>query len=207
MESVHIKQIEALVEKARNPLDTYIALVKRWQNAVNLVSSNTIPDIWKRHVLDSAQLFPLLPQNAGALLDMGSGAGFPGVVLAILNKELRGPLKQVILVESDLKKSLFLKEVVRVLDLNVDVRNQRAESIEDISVPVVTARALADLNQLLLWGRKFITPNTTCLFLKGAAVDNEIRENRVNCCIEKTNSIVNSEGCVLKISKIDYGVQ
>ena len=115
------KQIIASIEKAETDLKHYLDLLNNWQKAVNLISSSTLETAWHRHIVDSAQLYPLIPNTASSLVDMGSGAGFPGLVLAILNKANNGFLKDIFLVESDLKKCLFLKEVSRQLSVPVTV--------------------------------------------------------------------------------------
>ena len=198
----HMKQ---LIENSQQELNIYIDLLKKWQNAVNLVSASTLSDIWNRHVIDSAQLFPLIPASAKTLIDMGSGAGFPALVLAILNKKNNGPVKQFILIESDTKKTLFLKEVVRLLSLPVQVLNQRIETVQNCRADILTARALAPLSELLTLGKSFITPTTTCLFLKGKTVEQEIKNCSIPCQIEKIKSITNSDSYILKITEVNYG--
>ena len=101
-------ELENKIKPAKPLLEHYVQLLLKWQKSVNLISENTIKDIWDRHILDSAQLYFLLDSNQQFLMDVGSGGGLPAVVIAILNQELKGPLNRIVLVESDLKKSLFL---------------------------------------------------------------------------------------------------
>jgi 16S rRNA (guanine527-N7)-methyltransferase len=146
----------------------YGELLKKWQNSVNLVGKATLDDLWRRHMLDSAQLFPLIPPACRRLLDMGSGAGFPGMVLAIMGA--RG----VELVESDQKKALFLREAARATGTEVTVHGCRIEDMAPEPADVVTARALAPLDRLLPWVAPFMGPQSIGLFPKGVDVEREL---------------------------------
>ena len=196
----HMKQ--ELLEKSKSDLEQYVQILLKWQKAINLIAPSTINDIWNRHVIDSAQLFPFIPESASILVDMGSGAGFPGLVLAILNKQNQGPLKQIILIESDQRKCVFLQEVIRLLELPVSVYDKRIEQVTGVTADVLTARALAPLRDLLELGKKIITPETVCLFLKGEQVDQEIQNCSVPCQVEKINSITNQKGFILKVTEV-----
>ena len=138
----------------------------------NLVSEASLQDVWHRHFYDSAQLEPLIPRQARTLADFGSGAGFPGLVLAILR---RGRLK-VILFEATRKKAEFLKAVVAALQLDVEVCNARVEEVPKQHYDVITARAVAPLTTLLSYAQKLMRPNTVCLFLKGQSHADELTE-------------------------------
>ena len=135
-------------------LAAYERLLKQWQKAVNLVAPATLDDVWHRHFADSAQLLPLIPPSATRIMDLGSGAGFPGLVLAILLAEQRKTAR-VTLVESDMRKAAFLREVARTVSLPVDILVTRIENPETqvklATADVVTARALAPLPKLLAW--------------------------------------------------------
>lgn len=158
-------------------------LLLKWQARINLIGAGTREDIWRRHFLDSAQLFPLLPVPAVAdsppvLVDLGSGAGFPGLVLALLASGETRPLA-INLVESDQRKAAFLIEAVRTLRLgeSVNIHNRRAESLNGTlraRVDVVTARALADLRQLVVWSVPLLRSTGICLFLKGTSASDEL---------------------------------
>jgi 16S rRNA (guanine527-N7)-methyltransferase len=156
-------------------LETYAALLKRWQKTINLVAPSTLDEIWHRHFADSAQLWPLRPEGAKAWLDLGSGAGFPGIVLAILAAEAVGTRHT--LVESDSRKAAFLREVARETGVAVDILCTRIESPETHSkvsgVDCVTARALAPLPRLLALAEGCFSSSTTGLFLKGRGVQAE----------------------------------
>lgn len=163
-------------------LEAYLALLDKWQRRINLVSAPSLTDAWRRHMLDSAQLFPLVPNSCERLLDLGSGAGFPGLVLAIMG--VRG----VELVESDGRKCAFLVEAARTSGAPVTVHNARIESrIETETeaetsarrpVDVITARACAPLPKLLDYAAALSSAQTLCLFPKGTRFDEELTRAR-----------------------------
>lgn len=149
-------------------LQAYAALLVKWQKAINLVGSKTLPDLWGRHFLDSAQLLPLLPENTTRLVDLGAGAGFPGLVLAILG------VPEVHLVESDARKGTFMREAARAAGVKVTVHTARIEQAAAFPADVVTARALAPLDALFGYAARFWGPATTGLFLKGETAEGEL---------------------------------
>jgi 16S rRNA (guanine527-N7)-methyltransferase len=149
-------------------LQAYVDLLVAWNQRLNLVGRGTIDDLWRRHMLDSAQLHALLPVSAKTLVDLGSGAGFPGLVLAIMG----GP--HVHLVESDQRKAVFLREAVRVAGAAATVHAARIEAVPALAADVVTARALAPLDNLLDLAAPFLRPHTVALFLKGRAAADEL---------------------------------
>lgn len=158
--------------------DSYTTLLAKWQAKINLVGPATLPDLWRRHFLDSAQLAPLVPATARTLVDLGSGAGFPGLVLAILRPDL-----QVRLIESDGRKAIFLAEAARATlgpagKDRVTILRARAESLDPAPADVVTARALAPLLRLLDLAEPFLSADSLCLFLKGADAAAELTEAR-----------------------------
>jgi len=161
-------------------LEAYAALLLEWSRRINLVAASTLPDLWQRHFIDSAQLFPLVPQTAQRLVDLGSGAGFPGLVLAILG------VPGVELIESDARKCAFLREAARVAQAPVTIRTARIESVEAHVVDVVTARGCAPLDRLLVWAQRFIGPDTLCLFPKGADAAQEVDAARQNWTMDVT---------------------
>jgi 16S rRNA (guanine527-N7)-methyltransferase len=147
--------------------DTFAAMLVDWQGRMNLVGPATLPMLWQRHLTDSAQLLRL--GQPGAWLDMGAGAGFPGLVLALMGAS------PVHLVEATTKKCLFLQAVsAAVLDGETHVHNLRIESMPGFAVANITARACAKLSQLFSWGLKFATPETLWIFPKGSTVDDEV---------------------------------
>ncbi|MBO7257545.1 MAG: 16S rRNA (guanine(527)-N(7))-methyltransferase RsmG [Alphaproteobacteria bacterium] len=199
-----MKQFEEILKKSQPELQKFADLVLKWQQTVNLIAPSTMPNIWERHVIDSAQLVMYIPTDAKVLVDMGSGGGFPAIVLAIINKVIGGSLEQFYLVESDVKKSIFLREVARVFDLPVQVINKRLENVIMENVDVVTARALKTVEELFVLGQGFITEKTICLFLKGERVDEELAQNTHKCCIEKIPSCTHKKSYILKIGGVQY---
>ncbi len=151
-------------------LTAYVALLEKWQNTVNLVGRGTLSDVWRRHILDSAQLYSLLPAPLGHVVDLGSGAGFPGLVLAIMGAE------DVELIEANTRKCAFLREVARVTNTRVTITNDRIEGKAPRIADVVTARALAPLPRLLDYAKAYVGPDTICLFLKGQRLHEELTE-------------------------------
>ncbi|MBR9973638.1 16S rRNA (guanine(527)-N(7))-methyltransferase RsmG [Magnetospirillum sp. J10] len=191
----------ALPEQSIAKLVLYAALLEKWQKRINLVGSDTIPSLWRRHFLDSAQLFPLLPQNTHRLIDMGSGAGFPGLVLAILGVD------DVHLVESDTRKCAFLREVARVTETKVTIHNDRIEKVPPLKASVVTARALASLSKLLIWAEPHLLPGGHCLFLKGQAAEDELTEaaKEWNIAAQRVPSLSDPSGSILHLQEVRRG--
>lgn len=154
-------------------LNRYVLMLRDWQEKLNLVGPATLPDAWRRHILDSAQLFPMIENPAGTVwLDMGTGAGFPGLVMAIMG------VGEVHLVESIAKKCRFLEAVVDALALHdrVIIHNARLEAMTPFKADIISARALARLAQLFDWGRPFAASSTRWLLLKGQDVEAELAE-------------------------------
>jgi 16S rRNA (guanine527-N7)-methyltransferase len=149
-------------------LDAYADLLRHWSGRINLVAASTLGDLWRRHFLDSAQLFALVPPAAPSLIDLGSGAGFPGLVLAIMG------VPGVELIESDARKCAFLREASRLTETPVSIRNSRIESVPPHAAAVVTARGVAPLDRLLVLAQPFVTPETLCLFPKGEQAGHEL---------------------------------
>ena len=151
-------------------LESYLALLERWQQAINLVGRSTLGDPWRRHVLDSAQLARFLPPGRGGVADLGSGAGLPGIILAIMGTP------DVHLVEADRRKAQFLREAARHLDLaNVTVHPARIETLA-LEVGAVTSRALAPLPALLRMAVPLLAPGGRLVLLKGRNVETELAE-------------------------------
>ena len=164
------------VDVSRETNDQLEALANtlvRWQKAINLVGKATIEDVWTRHVLDSAQLAPLIPPDAATLADLGSGGGFPGLVLAALRPEI-----DVTLIEVDARKAAFLGEAGRRMGLKKPPRVVigRIEEVPAAKADVVTARALAPLGQLLVWADRHRADTAICLFHKGKGWQSELTE-------------------------------
>jgi 16S rRNA (guanine527-N7)-methyltransferase len=187
-------------------LELYESLLQRWQKAVNLVAPRTLGDIWHRHFADSAQLARLMPPEAIGLVDLGSGGGFPGLVLSIVLAE-RAPIR-VILVESDARKAAFLREVARQTGVAVDIVSTRIESRETqakiVPVDVVTVRALAPMRRLLGLAAPLFAAGTLGLFLKGRDVQREIDEARADWRfeVELVPSLTEINGHVAVVRKL-----
>lgn len=181
-------------------LTAYADLLRKWQPKINLVGPATLPDLWQRHFLDSAQLYPLLPEGTRSLADIGTGAGFPGLVLAILG------VPDVHLIESDSRKCAFLREAARVTGTTVTVHNKRIEAVSGLAADVVTARALASLETLLGWAFPLLRPNGHCLFLKGQNVEGELTDTTKywKMRAERFDSRSDPGGVVLRLGEIEH---
>ena len=153
------------------------AMVRHWNPAINLVSRSSLVDLWSRHIHDSAQLFQFCPSTAHSWVDVGSGGGFPGIVVSILAKE-RLPDLRVTLVESDLRKATFLRQVVRTLQLSADIQSQRIEVLTSLQADVLSARALAPLADLLAIAEQHLKPAGIAIFPKGERHAEEIAAAR-----------------------------
>ena len=156
---------------SRETLDifsVYGETLAKWQSKINLISGKTLDNVWRRHFLDCAQLHNLLPSGTKNILDIGSGAGFPGLVLAVMG------VKNVTLVEADSKKCLFLSEVVRRTGRHANIVNCRIEEFDGGHFDVITARALAPMDKLLPYINPHFGPKTKGIFLKGQQVDREL---------------------------------
>jgi 16S rRNA (guanine527-N7)-methyltransferase len=172
------REVFAVSRETLDRLATYEALLKTWQRTINLVAPSTLDDVWHRHFADSAQLVPLAPADAKIWVDVGSGAGFPGLVVAIMLAE-KGECR-VSLVESDSRKAAFLGEVARKTGVAVEIVAQRIEKIATQDkfgpIDVLSARALAPLDKLLGLVAPMFSATTTALLLKGRDALLEIEE-------------------------------
>jgi 16S rRNA (guanine527-N7)-methyltransferase len=184
-------------------IETYVELLLTWQSKINLIGPSTIEDVWRRHVLDSLQLLPLMKRKTEAIADLGTGAGVPGLILA-LGGNLRAELY-----ESNGKKVAFLREAIRQTKANALVHQIRLETLEDhlpARIPqYVTARALAPLEKLLLWAEPLLKRGTVGLFHKGQDVDSEVNEAtkvwKMGAIIRHA-SMTDSDGTILEVKEI-----
>ncbi len=163
-----VKLLEAGTGFFDEKTDIYAGMLQKWQEKINLVASGTLNDILSRHFLDSLQLASYLPDPDQVIYDFGSGAGFPGMVLAQLG------YRNVHLIESDQRKCVFLKEVARQTKTEVNIRTVRIETLEENSCDIVVSRACASLDQLLTWSHKALKKGGKCLFLKGEKFEEEL---------------------------------
>jgi 16S rRNA (guanine527-N7)-methyltransferase len=184
-------------------LDSFAELLLKWSPAINLVAKSTLPELWTRHILDSAQLLALAPAGARHWVDLGSGGGFPGLVIAILAAEARPELR-VTLVESDLRKAAFLNTVVSVCGLSTTVCAQRAETLVPQGADVLSARALAPLGELLALAERHLAAGGVALLPKGARHAEEIAEalERWRFSVQKLPSRTDPAAVVLRIGDI-----
>jgi 16S rRNA (guanine527-N7)-methyltransferase len=179
-------------------LEAYAGLLVNWSARINLVGAATLGDLWRRHFLDSAQLLPHVPERTQSLVDLGSGAGFPGLVLAIL--EVPG----VELVEADSRKCAFLREAARIAGAPVTIRNTRIEAAPPHVADVVTARGCAPLDRLLPLAQRFIGPGTVCLFPKGERAAQELTASRQAWTMDVTchDSRTDPRGIILCLRRV-----
>jgi len=192
---------QAQTDVSRETLDrlaTHIDLLQRWQKSINLVGPSTLADPWRRHVLDSWQLWPLLPESTRVLVDLGSGAGFPGLVLAILG------VPEVHLFEADRRKATFLREAARQCGAAVTVHAERIEAADAIDADVVSARALAPLPKLLELAEPFVSTRTLCLFPKGKQLHIELTAAAEMWFMDVNPalSITEPDAAILRITKV-----
>lgn len=186
-------------------LTAYEALLRQWQKAMNLVAPATLDEIWPRHFADCAQLVSLAP-SALKWLDLGSGAGFPGLVIAIMTANHQD--RSVHLVESNKRKCAFLSEVARRTGIAVTIHEERIEDVvregRVTDVDVVTARALAPLDRLLSMAEGFFSNGTVALFLKGREAGREIEEarGRAGFSFRAIPSRVHDEGRIVEVKRV-----
>ena len=185
-------------------LEAYIALLTRWNARINLVAPATIEAVWTRHVADSAQLFDLAPASASSWIDLGSGAGFPGLVVAALAAD-KQPGRHVTLVESDTRKAAFLAAAARQMGLDVTVEPRRIEALVPRPFDIVSARALAPLARLCALAYPFSAKGTVFLFPKGRGVNSELTAATAHWHIhaEQIASRTSPEANVLRILELE----
>jgi 16S rRNA (guanine527-N7)-methyltransferase len=176
-------------------LTLYYDLLVKWQAKVNLVGPDTISQAWQRHFLDSLQLQQYIENKNAIIADIGTGAGFPGMALAILG------YKNIHLIESDAKKITFLREVARITNTSVSIHHGRVENILIDNISFILSRACAPLDQLFSYSKNFVSHETICLFHKGKNYSKDIEDAKLHWLFEAGvfPSIVDTESVVLKI--------
>lgn len=184
-------------------LEWFEQLLLRWNPRINLIAKSTETSVWTRHFADSAQLWPLAKSHSGRWVDLGSGGGFPGLVIAIIARQ-QAPALETILVESDARKSAFLISVIAGLSLNARVLTERAETLDRQQATTISARALAPLRVLFPILERHLAPGGECLLLKGAGVESELTEvSRIwDSRVEKISSRTDVSGTILRIGDI-----
>jgi len=181
-------------------LATYADLLVRWQRRINLVADSTVPDLWWRHVADSAQVVAHIQEEVRTIADIGSGAGFPGLVIALMR-----PMFHVKLIESNAKKAAFLQEVLAQTGAgNVEILRRRAEDLSGWTADAITARACAPLDKLLAMTAGIRGSDTICMFLKGQTAERELTDAREawNMTAQIVPSLTNPDSVLLKLSEV-----
>ena len=191
-------RVSGVSRETLEKLTAYVELLSQWNRRINLVSANTMGDVWRRHILDCAQLAKYLPRQTRVAVDLGAGAGLPGLILAAMG------VPEMHLVESDLRKSAFLREAARIMDVAVTLHPERIEKVAAFAADAVVARACAPLTQLIDYSEKFLLPKTVCLFLKGENVGEELAAAKASWSLsaETIPSLTDPSGVILKLSAI-----
>ncbi len=184
-------------------LKTLAALLVKWNPRINLVSKSTIADLWTRHILDSAQVFQLAPPKTAHWVDIGSGGGFPGLVVAMMCDELAAPQK-VTLIESDQRKCAFLRTVLRETGVSATVLTKRIEQAEPQGATVLSARALADLSLLFDFADRHLGEEGLALFPKGANWQKEVAAAKESWSfqVDAIQSMTEPQAVILKIGEL-----
>ena len=184
-------------------LEAFEQLVLKWNRKINLISRNTVADIRLRHIEDSVQLANLLCDPAGTWVDLGSGGGFPAIPLAIFFRN--EPNFKIVLVESDQRKCAFLRTVSRELGIDFEVISSRIEDLQPNSADYVSARALAPLDQLLMYSLRLkCSAETTCYFLKGQSWITEVKkaQEQFTFSLDVFDSVTQEGAAILKIKDL-----
>ena len=186
-----------------NSFCEYQTLLAKWNKKINLVSKNTLANLWERHFLDSGQIINHVDASGKRWVDVGAGAGFPGLVVALLLRDRKIDC-DMILVEKNTKKVFFLNEVIRKLNLNVKVVNKNVESIESLNADILTARAFSELKKLVELALIHRKERGVCLFLKGENYRFEL-DKTLNYWFfdyDVFDSLSNSSGKIIRVKKI-----
>ena len=181
----------------------YETLLSKWNEKINLVSKNTLVDIWERHFLDSGQIIKHVEASGKRWVDVGSGAGFPGLVVALLLRDRKIDC-DLVLVEKNPKKSFFLNEVIRKLNLSVEVVNDNIDNLEPLNADILTARAFSELNNLIEIAFRHRKKEGICLFLKGENYRIEL-DKTLNYWFfdyDIVDSLSSSSGKIIRVKKI-----
>lgn len=179
-------------------LDIYAALLEKWQNSINLVSNSTLASLWERHILDSAQLLSYLPKQPVKILDCGSGAGLPAVILALLTDH------QIEMAESDTRKCAFMQTALRETGAKAVIHNERLETLPFLNADIITARAFASIDKILQLTSAQHKEGQVFWLLKGRSVNEELTHKAVSNKIEHQNyeSLVSGEGVITRLARL-----
>ncbi len=195
-----------ILNVSRETLDSfkeYESLLLKWNKKINLVSKNTLTDIWERHFLDSGQIVNCVDALGKKWVDVGAGAGFPGLVVALLLRD-RKIHCELILVEKNTKKVFFLYEVIRKLNLNVKVVNKSIDSLKPLNADILTARAFSELKDLIELAYRHRKEKGVCLFLKGENYRVEL-DKTLNYWFfdyDVVDSLSNCSGKIIRVKRI-----
>ena len=198
--SINFLNVTDVAPEVLDKLHHYHARLLEWNPKINLVSASTLPDAWRRHFLDSAQLYPVYKHSGENLTmaDLGSGPGFPGMVLAIMGAP------NVSLIERDVRKAAFLRTIAAETKTQIDLLNLNIKDIKNRQFDVITSRALADVNELLHLCEHLRKPSTHCLFLKGKNLDAELAlaQKEWVMDVRKMESVTDDEAFILRLTDI-----
>ena len=186
-----------------NSFCEYESLLSKWNKKINLVSKATLVDIWDRHFLDSGQIINHVDPSGKSWVDVGAGAGFPGLVVALLLRDRKIDC-EITLVEKNTKKVFFLNEVIRTLNLNVKVVNNSIDCIEPLNTDILTARAFSELRDLIQIAHRHRKAQGICLFLKGENYKFEL-DKTLNYWFfdyDVVDSLSNPSGKIIRVKKI-----
>ncbi len=188
--------IDAAQEKA---LEDFVLLLLQENDNFNLIGKSTIDDLWDRHILDSAQLLRFIENKSAKIADFGTGAGFPGVVLALLG------VKEMHLIEKSFRKCEFLRKAKLLSSNRIFIHQAKLEELPEHKFDVITSRALASLDKLLAYSKKFLKNDGYTLFLKGKNLDQELEtaKTQFSFSYELFPSLTSSESRIIKLSQIN----
>jgi 16S rRNA (guanine527-N7)-methyltransferase len=181
--------------------EAYQAILTKWAPRINLVGASTLAAFWDRHILDSAQILPLARPDAKTWVDFGSGAGFPGLVIAALVQSHDGA--HVTLIEASAKRCGFLREAARAMQVKVEIINDKLEHVTPHPVDIITARAFTALDRLLAYADPWQGPQTQALFPKGEEVSGELAQASTNWLFKSTihPSVSDARGCIVEVTE------
>ncbi len=194
-----VENISDVSRETFDRLEIYAAELKKWNPKINLISKNRRDDIWERHFIDSLQILSIVKEKVSDWIDLGSGGGFPGLVLASVLTDVRFRL-----IESDQRKCAFLRKTAREMGLNVDVVNDRIENYKEKQSDIVSARALAPLDKLIGLAMFHVKQNGKLIFLKGRNWKNELTlaEKNWQMSVRVYDSVTDQNAKILEIQKV-----
>nr|WP_238704959.1 16S rRNA (guanine(527)-N(7))-methyltransferase RsmG [Parasedimentitalea marina] len=183
-------------------LEVFESVILKWNPKINLVSRSSLENLWSRHIIDSIQVYRSAP-IVGHWVDIGSGGGFPGLIVGILAAD-EAPDTRVTLIESDQRKSVFLRTAARECGIKINVLSERIEKVDAQSANVLSARALADLNTLLTYSTLHLDPEGVALFPKGVTWKKELEEARRHWHfdVEPITSLTEPDAVILKVKGV-----